>query len=101
MNFKNRNSNNNSQDIRTQDTGFNLNDKSQAKPYNTVFSKLNLCNDLSEIDKERNKIKYLQNQLEKQTTLLDNQKSVCSKSQTKIEYKKSVQELYLKVSAIT
>jgi hypothetical protein len=70
----------------------------QTRPYSSVFSKLALVNDCDDVEKERNRVKYLQNELEKQTTLCDYQKSVCSKSQTKIQYKKNLQALIIQVN---
>jgi len=48
------------------------------------------------VNKEQNRISYLENELTKQVIRIDNEKAMKSKSQTKIEYKHQLKTLYRK-----
>ena len=64
----------------------------------SIFIKLYEDANINQIDKEKNRLKYLKNELEKEELGFLHKQAQISKSQTKLELKKNYKTLYQKVS---
>ena len=72
-----------------------LNLKFQSR--DSMYSRLAHNHEDNDLTKERNRVRYLQNVLERQQAYLNHQTSVNSKSLVKMEYKKNYQDIYYNV----